>query len=81
MSRGLSTRWVVAAALAVPASPLPPLLSPTGHRRPRTPGARRVGHDRRRGQGSKVKLWMWGGEDALNRYIDDDVVPPPRHRA
>ena len=26
-------------------------------------------------QGQTVKLWMWGGEDALNRYIDDEVVP------
>jgi putative spermidine/putrescine transport system substrate-binding protein len=28
-----------------------------------------------RAKGQTVKLWMWGGEDALNRYIDDDVVP------
>jgi len=28
-----------------------------------------------RATGQSVKLWMWGGEDALNRYIDDDVVP------
>jgi putative spermidine/putrescine transport system substrate-binding protein len=28
-----------------------------------------------RANGQTVKLWMWGGEDALNRYIDDDVVP------
>lgn len=26
-------------------------------------------------RGQTVKLWMWGGEDALNRYIDDEVVP------
>ena len=26
-------------------------------------------------QGQTVKLWMWGGEDALNHYIDDEVVP------
>ncbi|MEO8696782.1 MAG: ABC transporter substrate-binding protein [Acidimicrobiales bacterium] len=26
-------------------------------------------------RGQTVKLWMWGGEDALNRYVDDDVVP------
>ena len=26
-------------------------------------------------RGQTVKLWMWGGEDALNRHIDDDVVP------
>ena len=25
--------------------------------------------------GQTVKLWMWGGEDALNRYIDDEVMP------
>ncbi|MEO5842821.1 MAG: ABC transporter substrate-binding protein [Acidimicrobiales bacterium] len=28
-----------------------------------------------RAQGETVKLWMWGGEDALNRYVDDDLVP------
>jgi putative spermidine/putrescine transport system substrate-binding protein len=26
-------------------------------------------------RGQTVRLWMWGGEDALNRHIDDDVVP------
>ena len=26
-------------------------------------------------RGQTVKLWMWGGEAALNRYIDDEVVP------
>ena len=26
-------------------------------------------------QGQTVKLWMWGGEEALNRHIDADVVP------
>lgn len=28
-----------------------------------------------RAQGQTVKLWMWGGEDALNQYIDEEVVP------
>jgi putative spermidine/putrescine transport system substrate-binding protein len=27
-----------------------------------------------RAKGQTVKLWMWGGEDALNRYVDDEVV-------
>jgi putative spermidine/putrescine transport system substrate-binding protein len=26
-------------------------------------------------RGQVVKLWMWGGEDALNKHIDDDVIP------
>lgn len=26
-------------------------------------------------QGQTVRLWMWGGEAALNDYIDDEVVP------
>ncbi len=26
-------------------------------------------------QGQTVRLWMWGGEAALNAYIDDDVIP------
>ena len=29
----------------------------------------------RAAQGQTVKLWMWGGEDALNRYIDNEVAP------
>jgi putative spermidine/putrescine transport system substrate-binding protein len=29
----------------------------------------------RAAQGQTVKLWMWGGEDALNRYIDEEVAP------
>jgi len=28
-----------------------------------------------RAQGQTVRLWMWGGEAALNAYIDDDVTP------
>ncbi len=26
-------------------------------------------------QGQTVRLWMWGGEAALNDYIDDEVIP------
>jgi putative spermidine/putrescine transport system substrate-binding protein len=26
-------------------------------------------------QGQHVKLWMWGGEAALNQYVDEQVVP------
>ncbi len=26
-------------------------------------------------EGQTVRLWMWGGEAALNDYIDDDVIP------
>jgi putative spermidine/putrescine transport system substrate-binding protein len=25
-------------------------------------------------RGQTVRLWMWGGEEALNRYVDDDVT-------
>ncbi len=28
-----------------------------------------------RARGQTVRLWMWGGEVALNAYIDDEVVP------
>lgn len=28
-----------------------------------------------RAEGQTVRLWMWGGEAALNAYIDDEVVP------
>lgn len=31
-----------------------------------------------RAKGSTVRLWMWGGEEALNRYIDEDVTPQAR---
>lgn len=28
-----------------------------------------------RAEGQTVRLWMWGGEAALNAYIDDEVTP------
>lgn len=30
---------------------------------------------RLRAEGQTVRLWMWGGEAALNAYVDDEVVP------
>jgi putative spermidine/putrescine transport system substrate-binding protein len=28
-----------------------------------------------RAQDQTVKLWMWGGDDVLNRYVDNEVTP------
>ena len=25
--------------------------------------------------GQTVRFWMWGGDDALNNHIDDDIAP------
>ncbi|MGE3326610.1 MAG: ABC transporter substrate-binding protein, partial [Acidimicrobiia bacterium] len=75
MSRGLSTRSVIAAAVAIVGIGAATLALTNGSSPAKDAGSDEWTTISAAAKGQSVKLWMWGGEDALNRYIDDDVVP------
>ncbi|MGD9792984.1 MAG: ABC transporter substrate-binding protein, partial [Acidimicrobiia bacterium] len=75
MSRSISARWVIAAAVAALGVGAATLALNNGASPAKDGSAAAWSTIASKAKGQTVKLWMWGGEEALNRYIDDDVVP------